>query len=31
VTRSGRARLVTVAGAAAGRLVGSIRYRTPYL
>jgi glycosyltransferase involved in cell wall biosynthesis len=31
VTRSGRARLVTVAGAAAGRLVGSIRHRTLYL
>jgi cellulose synthase/poly-beta-1,6-N-acetylglucosamine synthase-like glycosyltransferase len=31
VTRAGRARLVTVAGAAGGRLVGSIRYRTLYL
>ena len=31
VTRSGRARLVTAAGAASGRLVGSIRHRTLYL
>lgn len=31
VTRSGRARLVTVAGAATGRLLGSIRHRTLYL
>jgi glycosyltransferase involved in cell wall biosynthesis len=31
VTRSGRARLVTSAGAATGRVLGSIRHRTFYL
>jgi GT2 family glycosyltransferase len=31
VTRAGRARLVTRAGAAYGRLVGSVRHRTLYL
>jgi hypothetical protein len=30
-TLAGRARLVTVAGAALGRLEGSVRYGVPYL